>query len=234
MSIRQTEGIVLRTYNLTDGDKVAVVFTRQHGVLRGYARGARKLKSKFGSSLEPMTIAAFTYIHKENQESVRFEKAEITQSHFNLSTTKTTLEITNYWSELLMEFLPPGMSDERIYRMVQACLNALGNGESNLRQLSCYFEIWLLKLTGFFPDVANCKNCKTKLSSGTVARINPNGILCANCAVGREPLNGAYDTLRKILTRTPADFYAETIDNSHVNILSDFVRSIVREAIEIR
>lgn len=234
MSIRQTEGIVLRTYNLTDGDKVAVVFTRQHGVLRGYARGARKLKSKFGSSLEPMTIAAFTYIDKENQEAVRFEKAEINQSHFNLSATKTTLEITNYWSELLMEFLPPGMSDERIYRMVQACLKALGYVESDLRQLSCYFEIWLLKLTGFFPDVVNCKNCRNKLSAETVAQIGAGGILCANCTVARVPLRSTYEALKQILTRTPTDFSSATIDGNDVNILSDFVRSIVREAIEVR
>lgn len=234
MSIRQTEGIVLRTYNLTDGDKVAVVFTRQHGVLRGYARGARKLKSKFGSSLEPMTVAAFTYIHKENQEAVRFEKAEINQSHFHLSTTKTTLEITNYWSELLMEFLPPGMSDERIYRMVQACLNALGNSESDLRQLSCYFEIWLLKLTGFFPDVAYCKNCRSGLASNNVANIGTGGVICMNCVAAREPLQTAYEALKKILTRTPAHFSAEIIAANDINILSDFVRSLVREAIEIR
>ena len=53
MSLIETESIILRSYNLAEADKIVVLLTRDHGVVRGVAKGAKRLKSKFGSGLEP-------------------------------------------------------------------------------------------------------------------------------------------------------------------------------------
>ncbi len=56
MGVCETEAIVLRTYKLAEADKIAVFLSQHLGIMRGVARGARRLKSKFGASLEPYTI----------------------------------------------------------------------------------------------------------------------------------------------------------------------------------
>ena len=56
MSLLETEGLVLKTYNLAEADRIVVFLTHGHGLVRGVAKGAKRLKSKFGSSLEPYTV----------------------------------------------------------------------------------------------------------------------------------------------------------------------------------
>ncbi len=67
MQIRETEAFILRTYNLAEADKIVVCFSKEIGVLRGVAKGARRLKSKFGASLEPYTHVVLTLYEKEGQ-----------------------------------------------------------------------------------------------------------------------------------------------------------------------
>ena len=51
MPLRVDEGVTLRTHPLREADMIVTVFTREHGKVRGVARGARRLKSRFGASL---------------------------------------------------------------------------------------------------------------------------------------------------------------------------------------
>ncbi len=56
MSIIESESLVLKSYNLSEADRIIVLLTRDHGVVRGVAKGAKRLKSKFGSGLEPFSV----------------------------------------------------------------------------------------------------------------------------------------------------------------------------------
>ena len=56
-----SEAIVLRTYDLAEADKIVVCLTREAGVVRAVARGARRLKSRFGGGLEPFTLIRLSY-----------------------------------------------------------------------------------------------------------------------------------------------------------------------------
>ena len=53
--IVQTEGLVLRNFRMSESSKVVIVYTRNFGKVRLVAKGARRPKSKFGASLEPLT-----------------------------------------------------------------------------------------------------------------------------------------------------------------------------------
>ena len=58
MALSETEALVLRTYNLAEADKIVVCLTRENGVIRGVAKGCRKLKNRFGAALEPFTLCS--------------------------------------------------------------------------------------------------------------------------------------------------------------------------------
>jgi hypothetical protein len=51
MPTQNAEAVVLRQYTLGEADRIVVFFTREFGKLRAVARGARKLKSRFGGDL---------------------------------------------------------------------------------------------------------------------------------------------------------------------------------------
>jgi DNA repair protein RecO (recombination protein O) len=61
MPLHDAQAFVLRTYKLAEADKICVLLTRQSGMLRGVAYGARKMRSRFGSSLEPFTEVSVSY-----------------------------------------------------------------------------------------------------------------------------------------------------------------------------
>ena len=54
MPVRESEAIVLRTFSLGEGDLLVSFLSRLHGRLRGMASGARKPKSRFAATLEPL------------------------------------------------------------------------------------------------------------------------------------------------------------------------------------
>src|SRR5882672_11930573 len=84
MALTETEALVLRTYNLAEADKIVVCLTRNEGLVRGVARGSRRVKNRFGAALEPFTLLHLTYYQKETQELVSMRQAEIVKSNFNL------------------------------------------------------------------------------------------------------------------------------------------------------
>ena len=106
MPLYETEAFVLRSYTLKEADKICIFLSRDAGMLRGVAHGARKLRSRFGSSLEPFTEVALTYFQKENKELVSISNCEIIRSNFDLSSSSEMLAATHYLAELLLEFLP--------------------------------------------------------------------------------------------------------------------------------
>ena len=85
MAVFETEALILRSYNLAEADKIIVCLSRSSGLIRGVAKGCRKLKNRFGAALEPFTLINLTYYEKENQELVSFRQVEILKSHFNLA-----------------------------------------------------------------------------------------------------------------------------------------------------
>ncbi|HBR56430.1 MAG TPA: DNA repair protein RecO, partial [Blastocatellia bacterium] len=55
MPIFESESFVLKSYSLAEADRIVVFYTRNYGIVRGVAKGAKRLNSKFGSTLEPFS-----------------------------------------------------------------------------------------------------------------------------------------------------------------------------------
>src|SRR6266581_2137438 len=134
MGLVNTDAIVLRTYNLAEADRIVLCLTRNAGLVRAVAKGARRMKSRFGAALEPFTFIRLSFHEKENRELVSMSGAEILKSHFNLN---SNLE----------------------------CVEALAEQGGSERELTRYFEIWLLRLAGLFPDLRVCAACGVALET---------------------------------------------------------------------
>lgn len=185
MAIFETEALVLRTYNLAEADKIVVCLSRSAGLIRGVAKGCRKLKNRFGASLEPFTLINLTYFEKENQELVSFSQTEILRSRFNLSGNASILTGFSYMGDLLIDFSPPHQANDNLYRMALACFEAASQTPEDLESVLRYFEVWLLKIEGFLPDLKACANCHRTFSDETVYLGNDLSLRCAECSNSR-------------------------------------------------
>jgi DNA repair protein RecO (recombination protein O) len=163
----ESEAIVLRTYNLAEADKIVVCLTRKAGLVRAVARGARRLRSKYGAGLEPYTVIALSFYEKEGRELVSVRDAEILRSYFHLSKSAEMMTALAYMSELVLGFAPPHEPNEKLFRMVSACLETLAQAPEGAQAVTRYFEIWLLKLAGFFPNLHACADCGRRVGGAT-------------------------------------------------------------------
>src|SRR5688572_33245090 len=117
MAVFETEALILRSYNLAEADKIVVCLSRSAGLIRGVAKGCRKLKNRFGAALEPFTLINLTYYEKEHQELVSFRQVEILRSRFNLSSNSSILTGFSYLGVLLIDFSQHNQPTTILYRL---------------------------------------------------------------------------------------------------------------------
>lgn len=207
MSLFETEALILRTYNLAEADKIVVCLSRSAGLIRGVAKNCRKLKNRFGASLEPFTLINLTYFEKENQELVSFSQTEILRSRFNLSSNATVLSGFSYMGDLLLDFSPPRQANDNLYRMALACFEAVSQSPPDLEWVLRYFEVWLLKIEGFLPDLRRCSDCQKSLDDEEVLYLNSDLTLrCSDCRGGRVIAKAVHQQLRASEKLSPAKF----------------------------
>ena len=73
MPARETEAIILKTFPLGEADRLVSFLGRTSGRLRGVAGGARRVKNRYGSTLEVLSHVQIWYVEKETRELVRIQ-----------------------------------------------------------------------------------------------------------------------------------------------------------------
>jgi DNA repair protein RecO (recombination protein O) len=180
MPTDQSEAIVLRTYNVGDQDKIAVLFCRDKGVVRGVAKGARKFGNRFGSSLEPMSVVRVFYYEKERRDLVTVSGCDLLESFFEIQTDPNTAFLLTYFAELIEEFAPARAKEDILYRLLLTVLRSLKEGTGRAF-LAAYFEAWFLQINGLLPDLGTCRKCRKPLNPGWLAA-KKDGAYCPDCA----------------------------------------------------
>ncbi len=239
MGIVETQAIVLQTYKLADADKIVLCMTEKAGLVRGVARGARRLKSKFGASLEPFTLIQLTFFEKETRELVTIKGTEIVKSYFGSAGNAQAFEGLVYLLELVKEFALPHQEDEKLFKMLRACVDFLAHNPSEAGAVSAYSELWTLKLTGFLPELRSCGVCGIQLDDTYRGQrlISHEGVIwCQTCgAGGAQKLGGeAYRLLSSTRRSGPNEWAKEFSGAGEESrrVVSETARRLVRRALE--
>src|SRR6202171_1724252 len=160
MPARETEAIILKTFPLGEADRLVSFLGRTSGRVRGVAAGARRLKNRYGSTLEILSHVQIWYVEKETRDLVRIQQAELlesfhkAQSDYDLS---TGLAVISEISELI---LPEHEVSEPMFRLILlAAREVERTGDWNL-PLS-YFAFWTVRLGGWLPRFDRCVACGT-------------------------------------------------------------------------
>jgi DNA repair protein RecO (recombination protein O) len=185
MPLYTAEALVLRTYTLGEADRIVVFLTRDRGKKRGVAPNARKSRKRFGAALEPLTEVRVSYFEKERRELVGLNYAEPVRSPLSAGSPEA-LGYSHYFAELIDEWAAEADVDERLYRLGTSALEALVSG-APVDALARYFECWLLRLQGVYPqDLSVSQDAATFLDG--VRRVSPRDVdsLGASMRVLRE------------------------------------------------
>jgi DNA repair protein RecO (recombination protein O) len=232
MAIIETEGLILKSYALAEADKIVLFLTEQNGLIRGVAKGAKRLKSRFGGNLEPFSIVNLTYFQKEERELVSISQIELKKSFFLSAVQLEFLQKFTYLTELLVEFAPPNEPNERLYRMARICLETAVEKPNSLENIAVYFELWVLRLGGYLPGWDKCEGCRRELSPNEKVSLQINfHLLCADCQKTKTRWLISPEE-RQIFTQaqrlSPAKFLERTADNqTEVKEISFILKRII-------
>src|SRR5947209_14743169 len=77
MPLLKTPAIVLKSRKWGDADRIVTFFTLKHGKVRGVARGARRMKSRFGGTLEPFVYCDLVLYEKPGDSLYRVSQTDV-------------------------------------------------------------------------------------------------------------------------------------------------------------
>ena len=236
MSLIETESLVVKSYNLAEADRIVVFLTHEHGIVRGVAKGAKRLKSRFGGGLEPYSIVKLTYFQKEAVELVSIRQLDLVESYFAAAAQPAFLQKFSYLSELLLAVNPPHDPNRDLYRMFKACLETAAEQPESLNSVGLYFELWLLRLGGYLPDWSKCNICKLPIGSQDQADLQSTfHLICSNCrrTSGNVAVSLRHRQLYSAAQRlSPSGFvdFAEDYQNE-VAAVSQVLRRVISQVI---
>jgi DNA repair protein RecO (recombination protein O) len=237
MPLIESESLVLKSYSLAEADRIVVFFSREQGVIRGVAKGAKRLKSRFGSAFEPLAVVRLTYFQKEDRELVSIQDVELLRSNFAAASDPAYLDAFSYMTDLLITFAPPHDPNEKLYRMARACIEAPVNGAFQINAVRLYFEYWILRLAGFLPDIGRCRVCAKQIGLADESLITSSGhVACGNCGAGsgdqQKISPSERDVFHNVQNLSPADFvgYAEG-RGPDVETVSAVLRRLIAAAV---
>ncbi|HEX2060212.1 MAG TPA: DNA repair protein RecO, partial [Thermoanaerobaculia bacterium] len=181
MRIERTEAIILHTFPARERDKMVVFLTPDHGKRKGWAYGARAIRSRFGAALEPLAKVRIGYSERENDEVVRIESVDLLRSLFPAQQNLVSSVAATYIAELVDTFAPASDPAELMYRLLDRSSEALLEGAPPLAVVT-YAEVWILRLGGIFPSVRDCIECGEPLARPLRFDDKLQGFVCGSCA----------------------------------------------------
>ncbi len=185
MSLLTTEAIVLSGIRLGEADKLITFFTLKQGKLKGVAKGVRRMKSRFGASLEPFTHCKLIVFEKGEEKLARINQCDIFHAFQSLREIWDGIEQASRMVHWVMQMTPEKEANQNIFKLLLQGLTFLETGQD--RVLSTLLFIGqLVSDSGYQPHWDRCLKCRQGFKPGTRAAVffssASGGTLCASCA----------------------------------------------------
>ncbi len=149
-------GIVIRMKSSGD-DRLLTLLTDELGVIGAVARGANKPRSRLASSTELFCysrLSLFCY-----RDHITVDSADVENSFFPLRGDLAALALASYIAELCCELAPPEEPAGEYLRLLLNTLHLAVTRKRPLLQIKAAFELRLLSMAGFMPDLVGCQCC---------------------------------------------------------------------------
>ena len=207
MSLLRCEARVLRTYPLGETSLIVVLFTRERGLLRAVAKGARTSKSRFRGLLEPgWPLTAQVYLkrsgglHLLGETGLRGRLPRPSRRLESLALRLAALELVMHSSE---EDEP----QEKLFALLEDYLAVFDEGEEEGFLPLFAFETSLLSLHGLRPGLDACCVCGAPLDLSALRFIPSEGLFACRSheSEGIDLASDEGDWLKSIFLSRPSE-----------------------------
>jgi len=237
MHSTKTRGIVLKSLNFDEADKILVIFTERFGKIRAIAKGVRKIKSKLAGSLEPFMILDLQ-LH-EGKTFYIITGSVIINEFPNLHENLKNISKIFYLGELIDKFSGEGEKNNEVFDLFAKILELSEKCDNDI--LIRAFELKLLLLSGFHPELYECIHCKKKISPGNNYWDHvEGGLICEACNQDLRHGNLVSDNLIKITRYFEREDFVvinqlkvtKSLENESKQVLGGYIEHILERELK--
>ena len=221
------DAIILRGASYGEGNRIFTFYGREQGKFSAVARGVRKQKSKLKGHLQLGNRCTLQLVKGRGLDTVSSALATET---FPANREKADRYFyMSYFLELFNDFVPEGVPDEELFDLLFSVLHQLSVSDPKL--LARYYELRMLSLSGFAPDLTRCALCDSELNGGYLNR-RFHGLICPRCGSGTEVTPKAHFAL-KYLSRTELPLLDRLkVDETTSRVLGELTKQMIENSLE--
>jgi DNA repair protein RecO (recombination protein O) len=155
----EVRGLIIRTVDIKETDRLVTIFTEEQGAVTALARGARSLKSR--KLAATMQFCYGRYILYKQGDKYQIKEAELIENFFDIRQSIEGLALANYICEVLSD-VTVAEAERDLLRLSLNSLYAISKNMYSVEKIKAVFEIRAVSILGFMPDVLSCNNCGEK------------------------------------------------------------------------
>ncbi len=206
-NVQKTRAIVLRTLDYGESDRIITFISADLGKLKGIAKGARRSRRRFVNALELFCLSDILFSRGARGGLYFIEGADVITHHPGIREDLGKTLLATYFSELVEGFSAEGKKNEELFRLLEDFL-ALLDREDPRTGIERFFEMKLLKLTGYDLHIGSCLACGKPLDeiADPAFIAAEGGIRCRSClrnAAAALPVSPG--TLKTLIAGSRAD-----------------------------
>ena len=227
-----TRGLVLRTTEYKETDRILTVLTAEDGLLTLKARGVRSNRSKLKGACQLLTYAEFTV---NEARGFRFiSEATAIEMFAGLRNDIVLLALSSYFAQLAEVLSQEDAASPALLSLILNALYALSKLQKPPRLVKAATELRLAAIAGYQPELSGCCVCGSPepdrfcIAEGTLE--------CAACRSGdgvRMPLSPAsLAAMRYILSCPEKKLFSFSISGAAEKELCDAAESYLLTQLE--
>lgn len=156
----QTPGLIIKETNIGENDKLLVILTAEHGIIRAFADGVRRMKSKNSAATSLLCYSNFTLY--QNKDTYKVSDSSPIELFFDLRYHLEELALAQYFCDMALRLTPEEYEPTEILRLLLNSLHFLTNQSKPLDIIKAVTELKLISLAGFMPNLIGCAACDSE------------------------------------------------------------------------
>lgn len=216
-----TEGLVIKEMNVGESDRLVTLFTRDYGIIKAFASGAKNIKSKKGAATSLLTYSSFTILNKKGTNRI-YEATAISQ-FFSMGSDLTVLSLSQYFCELGLTFGEENVENKELLRLILNSLHFLTKEKRFPTLIKAITEFRIASTSGYMPSLVACQNCSKFEDDIMYFSLIDGSLSCSECGKrdGDTPVNRTIlSALRHIAFSEMNKLYSFSIPDEDAKILS--------------
>ncbi len=231
----KTTGLVLKTTDIRDNDKVLTVLSPDFGLMSIFANGIRKIGHRNAAACSPLCFSEFT-LNRGSKGAYTVTEANVNEMFYELRSDILKLSVAQYIAEICMFFSDEGDPAAELLQTALNCLYCLANKKVRPVLVKAVAELRIASQCGYMPSIDACNICGT-VSGEFYFNINDGVLVCKNCLSGGAfvPVNGTVlAAMNHIIHSEPKRLFSFKIPKEAEKRLSDLTEKYLREQTEHR